>query len=203
MAHHASRNFAKHARGVSIFEASNKFPSGGLVRSRHQLDEGLREAWSSILFGIYRMRNARSKFSLFLKLLDSQQFRRTRRSLREFSIFWSQVRISHLIFSIHTPQLLYSSEQGSQTSRAVGERIAGEFCVFFGSSLHPPFDIFDLDTIRKHFSHHFPLPLNAHRSISLFVCLSACMLVCIFVFLFVCLLFFTCVCLPMCMSWCL
>ena len=125
MAHHASRNFAKHARGVSIFEASNKFPSGGLVRSRHQLDEGLREAWSSILFGIYRMRNARSKFSLFLKLLDSQQFRRTRRSLREFSIFWSQVRISHLIFSIHTPQLLYSSEQGSQTSRAVGERIAG------------------------------------------------------------------------------
>ena len=30
------------------------------------------EQWSSIVFGIYRMRNARSKFSLFLKLLDSQ-----------------------------------------------------------------------------------------------------------------------------------
>ena len=59
--------------------------------------------------------------------------------------------------------------------------------MFFWSSLHPPFDIFDLDTIRKHFSHHFPLPLNAHLSISLCVCLSACMLACISVFLFVCL----------------
>ena len=107
MAHHASRNFAKHARGVSIFEASKKFPSGGLVRSRHELDEGLREAWSSILFGIYRMRNARSTFSLFLKLLDSQQFRRTRRSLRGFSIFL--VSSSYLppdIFDSHTSTTL-------------------------------------------------------------------------------------------------
>ena len=34
---HASRNFSKHARGVSIFEASQKFQSGGLVRSRPAL----------------------------------------------------------------------------------------------------------------------------------------------------------------------
>ena len=51
--------------------------------------------------------------------------------------------------------------------------------------MHPPFDIFDLDTIRKYFSDRFPLPLNAHLSISLCVCLSACVLACISVFLFV------------------
>ena len=44
MAYHASRNFANHARGVSIFEAFQKFPSGRLVRSRHQLEQGLRAA---------------------------------------------------------------------------------------------------------------------------------------------------------------
>ena len=41
---HASRNFSKHARGVSIFEASQKFQSGGLVRSRPALCIGLRGA---------------------------------------------------------------------------------------------------------------------------------------------------------------
>ena len=42
--HHTHRNFPKHARGVSIFEASKKFQSGGLVRSRPPLCIGLRGA---------------------------------------------------------------------------------------------------------------------------------------------------------------
>ena len=132
MAHHASRNSAKHARGVSIFEASKKFASGGLVRSRHQLDQGLRGAMVQHTFR--NLSHAKRQIKIFavsetVRFATVQDHHchkiRTRRSLRGFSIFWSQVRISHLIFSIRTPQLLYSSEQGSQTSRAVGERITG------------------------------------------------------------------------------
>ena len=44
MINHASRNFSKHARGVSIFEASKKLQSGGLVRSCPALCIALREA---------------------------------------------------------------------------------------------------------------------------------------------------------------
>ena len=47
MINHASRNFSKHARGVSIFEASKKFQSGGLVLSRPALCIGLREAMAA------------------------------------------------------------------------------------------------------------------------------------------------------------
>ena len=125
MAHHASRNFAKHAWGASIFEASKKFPSGGLVRSRHQLDEGLRGAMVQHTFR--NLSHVERQIKIFA-VSETVRFAtvqdhychniRTRRSLRGFSFFWSQVCISHLIFWIHTPQLFYSSERIANVARS-------------------------------------------------------------------------------------